>query len=263
MRTMETPKKVLRASQYALAGFPGSVSIAPCKKLDYYEQKNLGAQCATHEVILRVDCDIIPCSGWLHNLLVCYVEERADVVCGATHMETRSLYEKAFAAFWFFPLASEMPPRSTTSQFFANNVLFRAELLKNTPFPNAPLVRGKCTLLTEKLLKDHRSIYLEPSAKVIHPPPKGIVHFMKRALCSGQDNVVMEADRGLRGAFRRFRCQIKGAAKRIISHRQEVGLGPLGVVGATGIAASYITLQFVGEAISLISPQFIRKNFRV
>jgi hypothetical protein len=247
----------------ALAGFPGSVSIVPCKKLDYYEQKNLGAQLATHEAILLVDCDIIPCSGWLQNLLACYVEERADVVCGATHMETRSLYEKTFAAFWFFPLASEMPPRSTTSQFFANNVLFRAEVLKNTPFPNAPLVRGKCTLLTEKLLKDHRSIYLEPSAKVIHPPPKGIAHFVKRALCSGQDNVVMETDRGLRGAFRRFRWQIKGAAKRIISHRHEVGLDPVGVVGATSIAASYITLQFVGEAISLISPQFIRENFRV
>ena len=183
--------------------------------------------------------------------------------CGATDMETRSLCEKAFAAFWFFPLASEMPPRSTTSHFFANNVLFRAEVLKNTPFPDVPLVRGKCTLLAEKLLKDHRSIYLAPSSKVIHPPPKGIAHFMKRALCSGQDNVVMETDRGLRDAFRRFRWQIKGAAKRIISHRHEVDLGPFGVVGAAGIAASYITLQLVGEAISLISPQSIRENFRV
>jgi glycosyltransferase involved in cell wall biosynthesis len=247
----------------ALAGFPGSVSVVPCENLDYYEQKNLGAQQAKHEAILLVDCDIIPCSGWLQNLLDCYVEERADVVCGATHMESRSIYEKAFAAFWFFPLASEMPPRGTTSLFFANNVLFRAEILKSTPFPNAPLVRGKCLLLAEKLLQDRRSIYLEPSAKVIHPPPNGIAHFVKRALCSGQDNFVMETDRGLLGGFRRFCWQTMVAAKRIVSHRHEVGLGPLGVVGAAGIAASYFTLEFVGEAISVVSPHFIRKKFRV
>ena len=63
----------------ALVGFPGSVSTVPCKKLDYYEQKTLGAQRAKHEAILLVDCDIIPCSGWLQNLVACYVEERADV----------------------------------------------------------------------------------------------------------------------------------------------------------------------------------------
>jgi glycosyl transferase family 2 len=75
--------------------------MAPCRGLDYYQQKNFGAQQAKHEAILLVDCDIIPCNGWLRNLLECYVEEQADMMCGATHMEQRTLYEKAFALFWF------------------------------------------------------------------------------------------------------------------------------------------------------------------
>jgi hypothetical protein len=247
-----------------LAGFPGTVRMASSRALDYYQQKNFGAQLAKHNAILLADCDIIPCGGWLRHLLNCYVEEQADVVCGATHMEQRTVYEKAFALFWFFPLASEMHQRSKASYFFANNVLFRADLLKSTPFPESPLlVRGNAELLARRLVASSRSIYREPNAKVIHPTPDGLAHFIKRALCSGQDSAVMNADRGLRAAFQRCRWQIKKAAKRIIHHRHDVGLAPWGIPAAVGIAASYFSLELIGETISLINPHFIRKNLRV
>jgi Glycosyl transferase family 2 len=243
--------------------FPGTVRMASSRALDYYQQKNFGAQLAKHNAILLVDCDVIPCGGWLRHLLNCYVEEQADVVCGATHMEQKTLYEKAFALFWFFPLASEMHHRGKASYFFANNVLFRADLLKSTPFPECPLVRGKCVLLARTLVASSRSIYCEPNAKVIHPPPNGLAHFIKRALCSGQDSAVMSADRGLRAAFRRCRWQIKNAAKRIVHHRHEVELAPWGIPAAVGIAASYFGLEFIGETIGLINPHVIRKHLRV
>jgi hypothetical protein len=255
------------------AGFPGEVTMAPCHRLDYYEQKNFGAQYAKHEAILFLDCDVVPCRGWLQNLLDCYVQEGADVVGGATHMETRSTYEKAFAAFWFFPLASEVHKRGPSSRFFANNVIFRAEVFKCTPFPDSLLVRGQCALLADKLLADHRSIYLEPGAEVIHPPPNGLAHFVKRALCAGHDNAAvlrMDHRHWILTVFRlpavaivRFGQEAKAAAKRIILHRREVKLGSLEIVGAMGVAVSYVCLQFVGETISIINPRFIRKHFRV
>ena len=245
------------------AGFPGQVTALPCHGLDYYEQKNAGADRAKNEAILFVDCDIIPSQGWLKNLLDCYVEEKADVVCGVTHMEEQSLYEKAFALFWFFPLPSEMKGRQSASRFFANNVLFRAEVFKNTPFPDAPLVRGKCLVLAKKLQADGRSICMEPRAMVLHPAPNGVRHFIKRALCSGQDNVLLRDDVGVRGALRRFRWQIKAAVQRIAKHHREVGLGACGAIAAMVIAATYIGLECAGELISLINPRLIRNNLRV
>jgi hypothetical protein len=266
------PEGIMAGLGDVTAGFPGPVTMAPCHRLDYYEQKNFGAQRAKHEAILFLDCDVVPCRGWLQNLLDCYVQEGADVVGGATHMEKRSTYEKAFAAFWFFPLAGEAQKRRASSHFFANNVLFRAEIFKSRPFPKSSLVRGQCTLLAEKLLADHHSIYLEPSARVIHPPPNGLAHFVKRALCAGHDKVALKLEhryrtgtvfRLLAGAIVRFCREVKAAAKSVILHRREVELGSLQIAGAMGIAVSYVCLELVGETISLINPHFIRKHFRV
>jgi hypothetical protein len=91
---------------------------------------------------------------------------------------------------WFFPLPSECIS-CKASHFWANNVLFRANLLKRTPFPECLLVRGNADLLARTLIASGRSMYWEPNAKVIHPPPNGLAHFIKDALCKGQDDAAM------------------------------------------------------------------------
>jgi glycosyltransferase involved in cell wall biosynthesis len=260
----ETDPAVMEADlKPIVASFPGSVMFAPCHDLDYYEQKNFGAGLARHDAILLLDCDVVPTPNWLRNLLDCYVAEGADLVCGATHMEQRTLYEKAFALFWFFPLASEVTQRRQTNRFFANNVVIRAEMLKSRPFPTSRLVRGKCRLLAETLIADQRVLMLEPTAKVIHPPPNGLRHFIKRALCSGHDDAMNNGYDGLRPAFWRYRSQLKHAARRILDHRREVDLGRLGAVSAIAVAAAYYGLIFTGEAISQINPHIIRNRLRV
>ncbi|MDP9127187.1 MAG: glycosyltransferase family 2 protein [Pseudomonadota bacterium] len=247
----------------AAAGFPGAVRIFSTRGLDYYQQKNFGAQKAVNDVVLFVDCDVVLTADWLERLLKCYVEEGADVVCGATHMEQRSVYEKSFAAFWFFPLASELGGRQRTSAFFANNVLFRSAVIKSLPFPDAPLVRGKCVLLSDQLRQRQYSMFIEPAASVLHPPPDGFLHFVKRALCAGHDNLAMTDHRGLRHSFWRFRAQLRAAISRIRLHRKEVGLSRGASVLAYATAGAYIGLAFLGEAISLYRSDWIYKYFRV
>lgn len=246
-----------------VADFPGTVKFAPCHGLDYYEQKNFGARQATNDAILLIDCDIVPCPSWLRNLLDCFAAEKADVVCGATHLEQTSLYQKAFALFWFFPLPSENPHRRRTNRFFANNVLFRADLLKQMPFPTCDLVRGKCVLLADLLLAQNRLLMLEPAAKVIHPPPNGLAHFIKRALCAGQDNALLNNYDGPRTALRRYRQRMEKAIRRIRTHRREVNLSFLGMAGAIFIAVAYFGFVFTGEVISLYNRTIIREHLRV
>jgi glycosyltransferase involved in cell wall biosynthesis len=245
-----------------VAAFPGPVTFAPCRDLDYYEQKNFGARQARNEAILLIDCDVIPTPGYLRNLLDCYIAEHADVVCGATLMEQRTLYEKAFAL-WFFPLASEIAAQRRISRFYANNVLFRGAVLRAKPFPAGDLVRGRCRLLADRLVADQHVLMREPTAKVMHPAPNGLTHFVKRALCHGHDDALKNYYDGFRHAAWRYRGQMKWVTNRIIARRGEVGLGRLGAAGAICIAMAYFGLIFAGEAISLVNPHLIRDRLRV
>jgi hypothetical protein len=258
-----TAVETLAAVREAVGDFPGAIEVLACDGLDYYGQKNFGASKARNAAILLADSDIIPEEDWLELLLTCLVEEDADVVCGATHLEVGDLYEKAFAAFWFFPLRSETPERRRSEHFFANNALFRAETLRRFPFPEAPLVRGNCLMLAKTLLAAGKSIYLEPAARVIHPPPNGLWHFVKRALCSGQDNVFLREDRGFRGAFRRWKAQTGAAMRRISANRREVGLRGPGVLASCFVAASYYGLEFIGDLVTQARPGLIRNHLRV
>lgn len=247
----------------AIGDFIGEIRVLPCEGLDYYAQKNFGAGAAHNQVVLLADSDIIPEPDWLERLLTCLVEEKADVVCGATHLDTGAFYEKAFAGFWFFPMRSETPPRQRSEHFFANNVAFRREVLAAFPFPDLPLVRGSCRVLAGTLLDNGKVIMIEPAARVGHPPPNGLAHFVKRALCSGQDNVHLQEEPGVLGAARRLKWQMVGARRRIMSHRRELGLGALGAVGALLVAAGYFGLEFIGDLVTRVNPTLIRTNLRV
>lgn len=255
--------EILAEVRATVGDFPGRVEVLPCHDLDYYQQKNLGAATARNQAILFLDSDIVPEDGWLETLLTCLVEEDADVACGATHLDMGTTFERAFAAFWFFPLPSEVQGRRRSDHFFANNVVFRAETLKAFPFPDVPLVRGKCLVLARTLLSHGKTIFIEPAARVAHPPPNGAWHFVKRALCSGHDNVFLREDKGPGGALRRLKGQLKGAASRIFKHRTEVELSVPGAILSLTIAAGYYVLEFLGDLVTLAWPGLIRENLRV
>lgn len=253
----------LAAVRPSVGDFVGEIRVLPCEGLDYYAQKNFGAAQARNEVILLADSDIVPDEDWLERLLSCLVEENADVVCGATLLDTGTFYEKAFAGFWFFPTRSETGERRRSEHFFANNVAFRKDVLRDHPFPDLPLVRGSCTVLARTLLENGKVIMIEPAARVGHPPPNGLGHFVKRALCSGQDNVYLRPEPGPMGAARRLKRQIGETRRRIQRNREELGLGPMGAVGGLLVAACYFGLEFVGDLVTQVHPTLIRSNLRV
>lgn len=244
--------------------FSGGVRTCPCNGLDYYDKKNYGAHEACGEAILFVDSDVIPEDGWLEALLDCYVEEKPDVVAGGTYIHGPSLYDRAFAIFWFFPTEADYrsQSRGPCAYFFANNVMFRAGAFRPVVFPDAPLVRGRCTMLADMILRSGQSIILEPRARTQHPPPNGVKHFICRALCEGQDNM-KEKQRKPFGALLRFGGNIFRSSFRIATHHREVGLNWVGALGAMFIAFGYYGLTFCGELVTAVFPHFIRRNLRV
>jgi glycosyltransferase involved in cell wall biosynthesis len=258
--------QILTETEAANTSFGGNVRTCPCEGLDYYDQKNLGACEARGELIIFVDSDVIPEDGWLEALLECYIEERPDVVAGATYINGPSLYDRAFALFWFFPTEVDYQRRSRalTRYFFANNVMFRATVFRRAMFPDAPLVRGRCIMLADQILKSGHRIIAEPRARTQHPAPNGLKHFVYRALCEGQDNAHFEsAHRKSFTALRHFKGNILRTSRSIASHHRDVGLNRTGALGAMFIAFAYYGLTFCGELITAAFPHLIRRNMRV
>src|SRR6185295_6738629 len=155
---------------------------------DYYGQKNEGAQTASRDYVLFLDSDVVPESGWLRTLLGS-VRPGVDVVAGSTYIEADTFSGRAFSLFWFFPLRGPSNGLQQTRHFFANNVLIKRDLFLAHKFPDLPLYRGQCTILSAKLLRSGVKLYLQTDARVAHPPPSRKT-FVHRALCEGYDAII-------------------------------------------------------------------------
>lgn len=246
---------------------PGlELRLLPARNGTYYRQKNHGATLATRELVMFVDSDVIPEPGWLAALLGSFRDPRVSVACGNTYIDPTNLYARAFALFWFFPLRSNEKGLAPSEYFFANNVVFRRDLFLSYRFPDLPLLRGQCSVLAQTLRRDGHPIFIHNEARVSHPPPNGLAHFVKRALCEGHD-IALRAKAGgpayPRGALLRLKRSLIRSARRIRHHGREVGLGRAGAIGAIAIAATYYSLCFVGESVTQVKPEIIRERFSI
>ncbi len=263
------PKVIRDAVAQAMGAAPpaSALKVLPAENMRYYELKNHGARQTGADVLVFLDSDVVPEPGWLAALLDGITQPGVDVIGGNTYIAPESLYSRAFALFWFFPLRSAGSEAIPSEHFFANNVAFKKEVFDRHHFPCHRKFRGQCTDLAGTLRANHYGLFLHPAARVDHPPPNGIYHFIIRALCAGHDLVVTVAEHqretGLKAAWRRFIRQVRAARERIRLHRQEVELGSAAGFAAQGIAIAYYGLVFVGECITRARPDFISRRFPI
>lgn len=241
------------------------IKILPAENMRYYELKNYGAKQTETDVLVFLDSDVIPEPGWLAALLCGITQPSVDVIGGNTYIAPESLYSRAFALFWFFPLRSAGNDVITSKHFFANNVAFKKAVFDKHHFPCHQKFRGQCTDLAKTLLANNYGLFLHHGARVNHPPPNGGYHFIIRALCAGHDLVVTARRREAtpKAAWLRFVRDGRASRGRIAIHRREVGLGAAAVFAAKGIATVYHGLVFIGECITMAKPDFISKRFPI
>ena len=241
--------------------------LLPTEKGTYYLQKNHGAGLARRDLVMFLDSDVVPERDWLAKLIGSFNDPEITIACGNTYIEANGVYSKAFALFWFFPLRSKTDVLEPSPYFFANNVVFRRDLFLDYKFADVPYLRGQCTDLANALTRDGHKIYIQNAARVSHPPPNGLSHFVKRALCQGHDQLHRTRAAGgamfPRGSLGRFKRSLQASAQRIRHDRNEVGLGALGAVTGAGIAFAYYSICLAGEAVTHVRPTLIRDKFAV
>ena len=257
-----------------LAGQPARRACIDCRVVTapdtgYYGLKNYGVAEARGEVIVFVDSDVVPEAGWLAALLAPMADAAVQVVAGHAYVAQGGAYHKAFALCWFFPLRLEHQPRAATPPLYANNFAVRREVAARYPFATEGATsRGACLELIRQLTAAGIAIHRAPDARVAHPPPNGLAHFVARGLAQGRDRFLRASEAGAREAavsasFMRAAGHIGRSIARIATRRREVGLSLPAVPLAAGVAVSYYTLYLAGEILTRLSPGMMIRRFRM
>jgi hypothetical protein len=228
----------------------------------YYELKNHGAAEAAGDIVVFLDADAIPEPGWFENLLAPFAHSDVQVVAGHAYIQPDSLYSKAFALWWFFPLRAAPEPLRPVTHFFANNVAFRRATLLAHPFPSVDgTSRGACLALAAALGRAGITIWKTTLAQIAHPAPRGVRHFTTRALAQGRDRIARE--RGWRatplGTLARLAGWLGAGIVRTFRGRRAVGLPVVGLPAALALCFAYYGLCSVGETAALLGVPAVRR----
>ena len=265
------PRVINRVVAGATAQANVATHIVGTPGLGYYELKNEGVKRAAGEIVVFLDSDVVPEADWLDHLLRSFRDPAVQVVGGDAYIQPSSVYSRAFALAWFFPLRTDGGPLEAASCFFANNMAGRRDVLRRYPFPSQPRFRGQCFTLAKKLTADGIAIFRNPSARVAHPPPHGVSHFVRRALCEGHDSVVGERlegktvglRRALRLSYWRFRSRVAHARENIRTNGHLVGLSGPAAQYAMGIMLTYYALLILGELLTQVDARIVRRLFPI
>jgi hypothetical protein len=234
----------------------------------YYELKNFGFQHSTGRIVVFLDSDVIPDPHWLERLLGSFACSDVRVVAGSTYLDGESLYSKACALFWIFPLRVDCGRLYTVRGLRANNLAVRRETFAAFPFPDVPgTARACCQQLARTLLSNGVTVYENSAAQTGHPPPPGFRYFVSRAIADGRDTVFLGPAPWRTGSERSVLWQLGGRIRSrtnaILKNWRQVRLPRIGVPLALGIAGGYFALVLTGAGLAVVAPRFMRRHFQL
>jgi hypothetical protein len=242
------------------------VHVAP--GLEYYPLKSFGAERASGDVLLFVDCDILPDESWLAQLLGSFARPDVDVVCAQTYVAPTDLWARAFALGWTYELRDPSGGLRIPDKLYANSIAFRGPVYRKTGFRGVGRrSRGASSLLREDLARLGVPVWENRAAGAEHPPPAGPRHLVVRALAHGRDHYMRDGETRsvarLRRSLRVAAGRLARCVRRARRHWRAVGLRPVEVPVALAVMCAYYGTMALGGVLTHVSPGYMSRHFRV
>ncbi len=160
------------------------IQLVPTTGLRYFSLKNEGGRRAKGEILLFVDSDCLPEDDWLRELLDPFHNSEVDIVTGNSYIDRDTFYAKTFAVGWYFPPRLPDGPLVAARTTFVNTLAMRRRIFEQYPFPEeTSLYMGQGVTWNRILAENRVPIFLNPRARVAHPPPV----FLRSAIVNGYD----------------------------------------------------------------------------
>lgn len=236
------------------------VQLVSTKGLRYYSLKNEGARRTTGEILLFVDSDCVPEDDWLRRLLESFDNSEVDIVTGNSYVDRDTFYAKTFAVGWYFPPRLPDGPLVATRTTFVNTLAMRRHVFERYPFPEeTSLYMGQGVTWNRTLATNGVTIFLNPSARVAHPPPV----FLRSAIVNGYDTAQRTRQPGetklqsLKVSYWGFRQNINRMYRDITRGYRGVGIPRPAVPLAIALAGVYWSLWSMFELVARWAPSLI------
>jgi len=231
------PASVQAAVAQAFGGPAGQTGVEtgiqqrllPAHGSSYYTLKNLAAAQARGDLLVFVDCDVVPQPGWLLQLLMPFERPEVGVSQGVTIVQPHSLLSAGLALAWLFPLQRAQGGLSEDHRVVANNIAFRRHVFLTCPYPALPTWRGQCTAQRQQMLAQGVTVVWSEAAHALHPFPKGLWGTVERAFLNGHDHATRHAlasgkTADWRASYWRFVSLQRRARQRRALMQDELGL---------------------------------------
>jgi len=242
--------------------------IEVAEGLEYYPLKNHGARRATGDLLLFVDCDVLPDEGWLAHLLGSFARPDIHAIAGQTYVGPSDLFSRAFALGWTYQLRDESGRLEPCRKFYGNNVAFKAEVFPEDGFPAiGPRTRGASSLLRKQLNRVGIDVYQNSRAGVDHPAPSSYRHLVVRALAHGRDSYMTDSTerhaRALGLSLGTAGSRLVRGFKSTFRNRHRVGLEWWQIPASLAIIGTYYGFFALGGILTHLAPTAMGRRFRV
>jgi hypothetical protein len=163
------------------------VKLIAAPGLSYYKLKNRGAELANTDIVVMLDSDAAPRSGWLTALLAPFADPEVKAVGGFTVLGHEDLLSRTMALSWIFDLPSEREKTRLRKKIHANNCAFRRDFLLINPFPDLEAFKKQCGFWLRRIEARGVKWVRTPDAMTIHAPHPGGRFILWRAWTTGLD----------------------------------------------------------------------------
>ena len=226
----------------------------------YYEMKNECAVEAHGDLLVLLDSDVIPSSGWLKKIVESFDDPAVHICASSVHLAAGTLLEKTLALIWIF----EIPPRAVgltkTRSIWVNSTAYRREVFLKYPLPERDgTARAACATHVRELRTAGITMHRRLDAHVEHPAPVGVREFFNRALARGRDKVLGSP----KPFWRNVIHDVKRGLGFIVKRRNEVGVTLADVPAVLLIASAWWLLLIVGGVATVVAPNEMRKRLQL